>query len=149
MRLTDEVDNVGTPAEKLRGCEHEILPRLGLEGTYAGQYDCIIVPLLAQSITYSPMWMSLFTCLTQKPALDVHLDNNRSVTATVGRTSNGTDPPMISLLRVCTNSLGVRETGGSDIIGTSRTTGALKISHFTTSIGDRVTPRHRAVPSSS
>ena len=45
MRLTDEVDDVGTPAEKLRVYEYGSLCRCRLEGTYAGGHDGQIIPL--------------------------------------------------------------------------------------------------------
>ena len=58
--------------------------------------------------------------LTQKPALDTHLDNNRSATATVGRMSNVTDAPITSPLRSCASSLGDRLTGGRDMFNPQR-----------------------------
>lgn len=84
---------------------------------YAGQDDCHIVPLVIRSVTVSSMSASV-SRLTQKPALDIHLDNNLKVTARVGRISNGTDAPMTSPLRLCSSSPGDRVAGSSDIFRT-------------------------------
>ena len=57
---------------------------------------------------------------TQKPALEIHLDNRRSATATVGRMSNVTDAPITSALRYCTSSLGDKVTDGRDMLNPQR-----------------------------
>ena len=96
-------------------------------GTYAGNYDCQIVPLfilLAQSFFFGlamkgkGVW---WHNPTQNPALDIHLDNNLSVTARVGRMSNGTDAPMSAPLRLCNSSVGGRSAGSSDMLGSTPT----------------------------
>lgn len=130
MRRTDEVDDAGTPAEKLRIYEYGHLCRSGLGDTYAGQYDREIIPLIARSAVFSPSTPARVGCLTQKPAFDIHLDSSRSATATVGRTSNGTDAPIISPLRVCTSSLGGRANGSNDIFGAQRMAAQAGASQF-------------------
>ena len=73
--------------------------------TYAGQYDGHIIPLVTWSVNPPPTPEHVYYP-TQKPALDIRLDNKRSVTARVGRMSNGTDAPMTWSLRLSSNSVG-------------------------------------------
>lgn len=116
MILTDKVDDVGAPAENLQMFEYGFFGYYsGLGCTYASQYDSKVIPLIHQSVNPSRKPAQV-RHLTQKPALDIHLDSNRSVTATVGRISNGTDAPMTSPFRVCKSSVGDRVAGGVDIV---------------------------------
>lgn len=85
--------------------------------------------------------------LTQKPALDIHLDNKRSVTAAVGRMSNGTAAPMTSFFRLCISSLGARVSVCSDIFGTSRTAAHASVSQLSGTVDDQRTPWQKVVPS--
>lgn len=126
IRLTDEVDDVGTPTENLGICKYGLGSTTGLplaRGTLHRQLRLSDHPtdtLFCQSC------LSLLPCdgkkrrhPTQKPALDIHLDNNLKVTARVGRMSNGTDPPMTSPLRFCSSSLAGRATGSSDMFNST------------------------------
>ena len=98
-RLTDEVGDTRTPAEELRIREYDFFPVGVLGATYAGQHNGIIIPLCPWSVIPRPVWAHV-RHLTQKPALEVHLDNNRNATAKVGRISRGTDAPITSPVRV-------------------------------------------------
>ena len=84
--------------------------------------------------------------LTQKPARDVHLDNNRSATARVGRRSKGTDAPMISPLRLCDSSAGDKGTGNVDMFGTQGVTAQRIVRRFKNAVGDAQKPGHEAIP---
>ena len=53
--------------------------------------------------------------ITQKRALDTHLDSNRNATATVGRINSGTEAPIISPLRLCSRSWCVKLPEDSDM----------------------------------
>ncbi len=52
MRLTDEVDDVGTPTEKLQICKYILVSTVDHGGTYAGEYDYQIIPLFVLSALF-------------------------------------------------------------------------------------------------
>lgn len=86
---------------------------------------------------------------TQKPALEIYLDNNLNVTARVGKISKGTDAPMTSPLRLWSNSFGDKGAGKSDMFnGAQGMSARASANSIGSTPGDIRMPKHHAVPSS-
>lgn len=140
------------PQQRICGSISMNLFHVKPSGTYAGNYDGQIIPLfillaLPFSFCYA---IRKRRRPTQKPALDIHLDNNLNVTARVGRMSKGTDAPMTAPLRLCSSSSGGRA-GSSDMFSSSQQkkggAGERKSSQVKTAVGDRRGWQRQTVPS--
>ena len=145
MRLTDEIDNIWTPAKDLRAYEY---------GPFSD--STVRVHTQASTMVTSSHYQNSQSSLlrnpigiryrTQKPALDVHLDNKRRATASVGRRSNGTDAPMTWPLRSCDNSAGDKVGSGVAMVGIVTVTARGSASRLSSPVGEKRKPRHSAVP---
>lgn len=63
---------------------------------YHCQNHCSVIPLSTTSILLLSSHVAALRVRTQNPALDIHLDSSRNVTAKVGRRNKVIDDPRIS-----------------------------------------------------